>query len=565
MKKCPQCGREYDATMSFCLDDGAELLYGPASMDEPATAILHSTGDIAEAPTRAQFHTTDQTAVPSGIDGKRARGLDKRLLVFPALIAIIVVVGFLGYRYITTATSERINSIAVLPFENRSGNADTDYLSDGLTDSLIFRFSQLPNLKVSPTSSVMRYKGAAADVSEIAKDLDVDAVLSGRLTQIGDDLSISVQLIEARTKKLIWAEQYDRKMSDLMSTQREIATTLTQKMQLKLAGDEKGITKKYTSSNEAYQLYLKGRFHWAKRKKDDMFIAIDSFKKAIELDPNFALAYVGIAEAYNSMGKNPDVSPREAIPLAKAAAARALEIDPSLAEAHSAMGDSLAIYDWNWAESEREFKRALELDPNISYIHVAYSGSYLTAVGRTEAAVAETQRALDLEPVSLINNSVHVTSYINARQYDKALVQARRAYELDPDFPLARHWLGLALSANGKYEEAIAIGKEVQPQSPSWVTVLFITAYAHAKAGRRAEAEQNIAAMREAAKTRYVRPYYIACVYAALGDKDKAFAELERSFGEKDCYLPRANVDPAMDPLRDDPRFKDLMKRMGLQ
>jgi len=478
---------------------------------------------------------------------------------------MVVFVAIFGYRYLQArAASEKIDSIAVLPFENRSGSTDADYLSDGLTDSLIFRFSQLPNLKVSPTSSVMRYKGSMTDVADIAKALDVNAVLSGRLMQVGDNLSISVQLIDANSKKLLWAEQYDRKMADLLSTQREIATAITQKLQLRLSGEERGIAKKYTNSNEAYQLYLKGRFHWAKRKKDDLVIAIDSFKKAIELDPNFALAYVGIAEAYNSMGKNPDVPPKEAIPLAKAAAAKALELDPLLAEAHSAMGDSLAIGDWNWAESEREFKRAIELDPNISYIHVAYSGSYLTAVARTDDAVAETQRALDLEPLALITNSVHVTSYINARQYDKALVQARRAYELDPDFPLARHWLGLALAANGKYEEAIALGKEVQPQSPSWVIGLFVTAYAHAKAGRRAEAEQTIAAMREAAKTRYVRPYYIACVYAALGDKDKAFAELERSFAEKDCYLPRANVDPAMDPLREDPRFKDLLKRMNL-
>ena len=563
MKTCPQCKRVYeDATLNFCLEDGEWLVETDAQ--EPATAILHSTGDVAEAPTRAQFHTTDQTAISTGIDdtANRARGFDKRLLVFPVLLAIIGTIGFLGYRYFTPATSERINSIAVLPFQNT--NSDADYLSDGLADSLIFRLSQLPDLKVSPTSSVIRYKGKEVDIGQVARELDVDAVMSGRLMQVGDNLNISVQLIDANSKKLLWAEQYDRKMADLLSTQREIATAITQKLQLRLSGEERGIAKKYTNSNEAYQLYLKGRFHWAKRKKDDLFIAIDSFKKAIELDPNFALAYVGIAEAYNSMGKNPDVPPKEAIPLAKAAAAKALELDPLLAEAHSAMGDSLAIGDWNWAESEREFKRAIELDPNISYIHVAYSGSYLTAVARADDAIAETQRALDLEPLALITNSVHVTSYINARQYDKALVQARRAYELDPDFPLARHWLGLALIANGKYEEAIALGKEVQPQSPSWVTALFVTAYAHAKAGRRAEAEQTIAAMRETAKTRYVRPYYVACVYAALGDKDKAFAELERSFAEKDCYLPRANVDPAMDPLRDDPRFKDLLKRMNL-
>jgi len=274
MKRCPQCAREYDNTMSFCLDDGAELLYGPASMDEPTTAILDSTAAIDEAPTRAQFHTTDQTGLATGIeDGAiNPRGFDKRLIIFPTLV-IIAAVGFFGYRYFASPTSQRINSIAVLPFQNT--NSDADYLSDGLTDSLIYRFSQLPNLKVSPTSSVMRHKGSAADVSQIANDLDVDAVLSGRLTQIGDDLSISVQLIEARTKKLIWAEQYDRKMTDLLATQREIAREIVEKLKLKVSGEEKGLAKHYTESNEAYQSYLKGRFYWNKRTGTGMQKALE--------------------------------------------------------------------------------------------------------------------------------------------------------------------------------------------------------------------------------------------------------------------------------------------------
>jgi serine/threonine protein kinase len=284
-----------------------------------------------------------------------------------ALLIVVTTVGYLTFGARLATGGSQINSIAVMPFVNGSGSKDVEYLSDGLTDSLIFRFSQLPNVKVSPTSSVMRFKASTKDVVEIAKELEVDAVLSGRVMQAGDDLGISVQLIDARTNKLIWAEQYDRKMADLLATQREIATTLTQKMQLRLKGDERGITKKYTNSNEAYQLYLKGKYHWARRTKDDLDKAIDSYKKAIEIDPNFALAYAAIAEAYNSMGKNPDVPPKDCIPLAKAAAIRALEIDPMLPEAHSALGDSLAMYDWNWAESEREFKKSFELDPNIAY------------------------------------------------------------------------------------------------------------------------------------------------------------------------------------------------------
>jgi len=561
MKRCPQCRRDYtDGSLNYCLDDGAALVDGPATVDEPATAILQ-TDPHGEARTRLATNTTQQTVAPSQSNGSRGR---KRIMAMAGVIALLIA-GFVGYRYLALRrTPEQINSIAVLPFENRSGSADTDYLSDGLTDSLIFRFSQLPNLKVSPTSSVMRYKGAATDVSEIAKNLDVDAVLSGRLTQIGDDLSISVQLIDARTKKLIWAEQYDRKMSDLLSTQREMATAITQKLQLKLSGNEKGIAKKYTDSNEAYQLYLKGRYYWSKRAKDDMLKAIDSYKQAIGIDPDFALAYAAMAQVYNSMAKDPDVAPKDAVPLAKTAATRALELDSTLPEAHSALGDSLAIYDWNWAESERELKRAIELDPNISYIHLVYSGSYLGPVGRKDEAVTEAERAVELEPLSLINNAVLASSYLNDRQYDKALVQGRKSYDLDPNFPLSRHWLGLAYVALGRYDEAISIGREVPKDSPSrWLSVVVL-GHAYAKMGNRDKAERQIAELQNMAKTRYIRPYYIASIYAALGDKDKAFAELERSFEERNVYLNRVNSDPFADPLRDDPRFRDLLKRMGL-
>jgi tetratricopeptide (TPR) repeat protein len=410
----------------------------------------------------------------------------------------------------------------------------------------------------------MHYKGSAEDVAQIAKDLDVDAILSGRLSQIGDSLNISVQLIDARTKKLIWAEQYDRKMADLLETQREIATAITQKLQLKLSGDEKGIGKKYTVSNEAYQLYLKGRYYWSKRNKDDMFKGIDSYKQAIEIDPNFALAYAALAEVYNSMAKDPDVAPKDAVPFAKTAATRALELDSSLPEAHSAFGDSLAIYDWNWPDSEREFKRAIELDSNISYIHLAYSGSYLGPVGKLDEAVKEAEHAVELEPLSLINNAVLTSAYIYARQYDKAIAQGQKTYELDPDFPLARHWLGMAYVGTQQYDKAISLSQEVSADSPSrWLSIVVL-GHAYAKMGRRAEAEQQITELRDLAKTRYIRPYYIASIDAALGEKDAAFAELERSFQERDVYLNRINGDPFMDPLRNDPRFADLLKRLGL-
>ena len=293
MKKCPQCGRENDNTMSFCLDDGSELLYGPASMDEPKTAILSEPGAIAtgfhasESPTRAQIHAIEQTAIlPTGTGDivPKHRGLDKRLLAALFLLALISFGGFFAYRYFKPADGGQINSIAILPFENRNSDADMDYLSDGLAESLIYRLSQLPNLKVSPTSSVFRYKGKGADLQTIAKELGVDSILTGRISQRGDNLNISVNLVDTRNGKSLWGEQYERKLSELLATQREIATEITNKLQLKLSGEgSQKLAKKYTNNDEAYQLYLRGGFHFARVSKDETLKAIDYYQQAEKL------------------------------------------------------------------------------------------------------------------------------------------------------------------------------------------------------------------------------------------------------------------------------------------
>ncbi len=293
----------------------------------------------------------------------------KRHKLAAAIVAAVVIgaVAFSAYYVRARNTATVIDSIAVLPFENKSNAADTEYLSDGLAESLIYRLSQLPNLKVSPTSSVMRYKGKEIDLKAIAKELGVTAVMTGRIAQRGDNLTISVELVDARNNKVLWGEQYDRQMSDLLATQREIAAAIAQKLQLKLAGSEtKGITKHYTDNNEAYQLYLKGRFHFARRSYADLQRSIEFYQQAIKLDPNFALAYSAISEAYTVMPSFAYVSPHEGMPKAKAAVTKALELDPDLPEAHTARGVILATYDWNWAEAEREFKRSLELDPKIA-------------------------------------------------------------------------------------------------------------------------------------------------------------------------------------------------------
>ncbi len=562
--------------MMFCLDDGAELLYGPARSepgaiatgfrsDEPQTAIMHSTAASGEAPTRAQIDTTEQTAVlPSGIREPVKNGLDKRLLAAPFLVAIIALGGLFGYRYFTASDAGQINSIAVLPFENRSGDADTDYLSDGLADSLIYRLSQLPNLKVSPTSSVMRYKGKETDVATIAKELEVDAVMSGRLSQRGDDLSISVQLIDAGTKKLIWAEQYDRKMADLLATQREIATAITQKLELKLSGNETGITKKYTDNNEAYQLYLRGRHSFAKRTKEDMLRAIEFFKQAVKLDPKFALAYARLSEVYGTMPAYPYLSPREAFPEAKAAAEKALEIDPTLSEAHTFLAYAQVIYDWNWAEGERSFKRALELDPNNFSAHFRYGQIYLLSTGRIDEGISEIKQGLKAEPLD-VNMGVTVAwADLIRGQNEKAFEVARKIHDLEPNHLLSRWMLASVLTEMRRHDEAIALCEKWLQAEPNSQMAIRDAGFAYAKAGRRDKAEEMIARYRELAKTEWVAAARIASIYGALGEKDKAFAELEKALEARDWEMHRLNVELYMRPLRDDPRFKAILKRLNL-
>jgi TolB-like protein/Flp pilus assembly protein TadD len=559
--------------MMFCLDDGAELLYGPAngSGEEPATAILSG----ADALTHQQVRPTDQTVtLPAAADEKPQNSFNgstekpslsaNRLLIAAALVVAILIAAVFGYQYFRSGSGGHINSIAVLPFQNRSGDPNAEYLSDGLAESLIYRLSQIADFKVSPTSSVARYKGRDVEVSKIAGELGVDAVMTGRLAQIGDNLTVSVELVDVRNNKLIWGEQYERKISELLATQREIAAEIAGKLQLKLSGEgENALTKRYTENNEAYQLYLKGRFHFAKRNKSDVERSIEYFQQAIALDPNFALAYSALAGSYNGMTAYPYMAPKQAIPLAKAAATRAIEIDPTLAEPHTALANSLACFDWNWSDAEREFKRAIELNPNDAGTHWRYGMFYLMPIGRLEDAIAEGKRSLELEPLDLNHGANLSGMYFYARRYDEALEQAKQTYGLDANFIVGRWALSQALIEKGSYAEAIELNDNALKTDPTNPVFLRFAGIAYAKAGRRQDAEKIIERFKELGRTQYVMAYHIALIYSALGDKDKAIAELERSADEHDYLLPRIKVEPFFDPLRDDPRFDRIVKRLN--
>jgi serine/threonine protein kinase/tetratricopeptide (TPR) repeat protein len=486
-----------------------------------------------------------------------------------ALVAAVVIA--LGAIALTAYLRGRnvdvsIDSIAVLPFENRSIDAETEYLSDGLAESLIYRLSQLPNLRVTPTSVAFRYKDKQADAVKAGNELGVSAVLSGRIIQRGDNLTISAELVDVRYNKLLWGEQYERKMSDLLSTQREIAREIVDKLKLKVSGEEKGLAKHYTESNDAYQLYLRGRFYWNKRTEEGMRKSIEYYQQSIDRDPNFALAYSGLADAYDLLGA-PDatgaMAPDEAMPKARTAALKALEIDNTLGEPHVSLAHVKYYYDHDFTASESEYKRAIELNPNYPQAHAWYS-VFLMSVGRFDEALTQIRRAQELDPLSLpINMSVGWV-LLTARQNDQSVEQLRKTLEMDPNFVLAHHRLGLVYEQQGKYEEAIAEFKQVVNLTSGKSLGIAALSHAYAMSGQRAEAQKLLAELQEQSKVRFVSPTSVAVIFAALGDKDQAFAWLEKAEKGHDGILVRLKVDSRFDSLRSDPRFADLVRRVGL-
>ncbi len=531
----------------------------PPPPSETATSTTSTAASTAVSAAAAASTVSSAEYLVSQL-GKHKRSV----LGVAALVAVVILAAglwFFKFRVSAVAT-DSIKSIAVLPFQNKSEDQDTDYLSDGLTESLIFRLSQLPGLKVSPTSSVMRYKGKDTDIAKIATDLGVDSIMTGRLVKRGDNFHITVELVDVRNHKSLWGEQYERKMADLLTTQREIATSITDKLQLKISGnDNKGIVKRYTNNNDAYQLYMKGRFHYARRTDQDIRKAVELYQQAINLDPNFALAYVGVAEAYNTLPSYPYAPPNEVNPLAKVAVNKALEIDPDLPEAHTVAGMIAATYDWDWPRAEREFKRALELDPNLAITHYRYAWTFLSPLGRHEEAISEMKRATELEPLSMIQNINFAGVYMYARQLDPALEQARKTIDLDPNFFAAIVWIGHIQNLRGNYSETLALAEKRSDLS------LYLRPdiiYALSKLGRRAEAEAALNDWKEVAKTKFVSHYWMAVGEAALGNKDAAFADLEQASRDREWFFQRLEVDPNMDPLRDDPRFAELVKHLNL-
>ena len=458
-----------------------------------------------------------------------------------------------------------IPSVAVMPFLNMSNDADNEYFCDGLAEELLNALSKVKALHVAARSSSFAFKGKTSDAREVGQKLNVREVLEGSVKKSGNRLRISVQLVNVADGFHLWSERYDREMKDIFDIQDEITLAVVDALKVTLlGGDKPAVLKRPTENTEAYELYLKGRYHLGKVTKTDTLQCIAYFQQAIELDPDFALAHVGISDAYFAAPSQPFLSPKDAFPQAKAAAIRALEIDPSLADVHVALANVLAGYDRNWPQAEKKFRRALELDPNNAMAHMRYGGSYLVPQGRFEEAIAEIKRAIELEPLSGTINVNLTAAYYYSRQNEQALMQAKKTVELLPDFRLGLAWFAIALVANGMFAEAIAQSEKALQADPTVQIFLMIAGVAYAKSERRPEAFQCIEKLAAIGQTQYLMSYRVAFVYAALGEKDKAFAELENAFAEHDWWLDRLKFEPMLDPIRNDPRFADLVKRMGL-
>jgi serine/threonine protein kinase/tetratricopeptide (TPR) repeat protein len=477
-----------------------------------------------------------------------------------ALLALMG--GIIGVFLLVRARNAEaaIDSIAVLPFENP--DPATEYLSDGVTESIINNLSQLPNLRVTPRSTVFHYKGKATDPVVTGKDLGVRAVLTGRVFQRGDNLTVSVELVDIRDNKQLLGEQYNRKVADALALQQDISREISERLRVKLPGSSQPqLAKRNPGNPQAYQLYLKGRYYMLKGTEEGITKGVEHFNQALELDPNYALAYAGLADSYYGLS-DLKYAPRDSMPRVKAAAERALQIDPTLAEAHTSLAIAFAQYDWDWSRSESEFRRAIELDPDYVFAHHQYAWM-LAVSGRQNEAITEFNRALQLDPLSVLITVDNNVPYVLSKQYDRGLDFAKKGEEMDANFFLAHFVQGWIYDKKGDYEKSIArLQKARQLENQPWIFCWL--GHAYAASGDPQKAQKIIDELNDLSKRRYVSPYFTATVYAGLKDKEKTIEYLEKAYQDKSIWLVWLRVEDIFDFLREDPRFQDLLRRIGL-
>jgi serine/threonine-protein kinase len=484
-----------------------------------------------------------------------------KLAVGVGVLLLVAAVAAFGIYLHDRNSDTTINSIAVMPFVNESGNPDVEYLSDGMTETLIGSLSQIPNLSVKARGSVFFYKGKEITPKQIGKELGVQAVLLGRVAQRGDDLRLNLELVNAQSQDVLWSDTYNRKQSEVVTLQGEVARDVASKLKSRLSGsDVAKVEKTYTTNPEAYQLYLRGKFSWNKRTRQALKQAVDFYNQAIEKDPNYALAYSGLAETY-VLFSSYDVAPADdSMPQAKAAAQRALAIDDSLAEAHTALGFYLSNYEWDRTGSEKEYRRAIELKPNYATAH-HWLGADLSNMKRFEESLVEMKRAEELDPLSGIIGTNFGDMLVFSRRYDEAIAQYKRTLLRNPNFAYAHRALGWAYGSKGMYQEALAetraanqLGSLGRGYLGLWLS----------KSGNRAEALKVLEELKREATVQYVQNYDFALIYIGLGDKEQAMNYLEKHMVARAETASSYAVAPELDALRSEPRFKEMLKRMNL-
>ncbi len=539
MKSCPTCQRSFtDETLKFCRDDGT-LLVSEVPFTDASTAIL-----------------TDSVPRNSSLEATRTFPQPFPVTETPSPQTRI---DRLPNR---RSAGKAIDSIAVLPLVNTSPDPEMEYLSDGITESIINALSQLPKLRVVARSTVFRYKGHEVDPREVGQQLGVRAVLTGRVRQFGDKMEIAAELIDVTNDAHLWGEHYRRKPSDIFELQEEIAKEILEKLRLKLrVGEKKRLTKRHTENTDAYHLYLKGLFYWNKRTPDGLNAAIAYFQEAITNDPSYALAYAGLAHCYMLLSLISGLPSAEVYPKAKTAAMKALEIDDAMAEAYAALAHIKFYRDWDWAGAEIEYKRAIKFNPNYATAHHYYA-VFSVYMGRFDRALDQYNIALQLDPLSLPIGSSLGWALFSARRYDEAIEQCEKSIELDSNFARTHLYLGEIYLQKGMYDEAIVEFQMAEELSGElWARVML--AHTYAVSGRRNEADMILNHLRSQPGQSNISPFQLAMIYAGLGEKDRAFEWLEKAFEQRDNGLVELKVVPMLDSLRSDPRFRDFVQRVG--
>jgi len=505
-------------------------------------------------------------AVPVPAQPRKRMSLTTKLAIVFGSIVLVAGLVLLAKRGLQEIGRKSMDSIAVLPIVNATGDPNSEYLSEGITQELVSTLSQIPNLKVVSLASVYRYKGKSIDPPAVARELGVQTILAGRMMQRGNDLSVSAEFVDAEHNRVLWSKQYQRKLADIPNLQAEITQDITENLKMNLTGAQKTRMAQHSTQNsDAYQLYLQGRFYWNRRTAGGVAKAIDYFQQAIAKDPNFALAYSGLADSYFSLARNSTVlSPKEAGAKAHQAAEKAMELDSSLVEAHASLANTLLIFDWDFRSAEREFKRAIEISPAYPYSHIWFS-ELLYATGRYDESIQESRKAVAVEPFTPVLRYNLASSLMFAKRFAESENEFRKILDVDPNFYLAHFGLASVLGLQHHFGEAVAEMEKTVNSAPESSYYRGFLGYALAKAGRTEEARKILGELTEEAKTKYVSWLGIAYVYAGLGEGDHSFAALELAYQQGESRMDALRARADLDTLwKNDPRLADLLKKIGL-